>query len=136
MGLLDLTNVSESSVEPGEYKVTCTEAVVKETKAGTGEYIKCKFETSSGVFVFHNFNIKNPNEQAVKIGLGQLKTFMRVAGKKDPNTLGGAGELEGLQCRVKIKIVDNDYGSNPQISSFKALVGADATSATPNVVPF
>lgn len=125
MGLLDLSGVSEAGIEPGEYKVTCTEAEVKETKAGTGEYIKCKFETETGTKIFHNFNIKNPNEQAKKIGLAQLKTFLRVAGKEDPNNLGGVNEMLGLTCRVKLKIEETDFGSQPRITSFKALPGQE-----------
>jgi hypothetical protein len=129
MSLLDLTNVSESTFEAGEYTVTCSAAEVKETKAGTGEYIKCTFETDKGQRIYHNFNIKNSNEKAVQIGLAQLKTFMRVAGKANPNTLGGVGELLGLKCVARVKIVDNDFGSQPNITTFKALGVAEAQAA-------
>lgn len=119
---LNFEGVSESGVPaPGEYTVTCTEAVVNETKAGTGEYIKVKLETVDGPVFFHNFNIKNPNAKAVEIGMGQLKTFLRVAGKKDPNKLNGAEELIGLRCIVKVKVEDkgDEYGPQARITAFK-----------------
>lgn len=131
--MLDLTNVSESGVQAGEYTVTCAGAEIKETKSGTGEYIKCVFETENGQKFFHNFNTKNSNAQAVAIGLGQLKTFMRVAGKANPNSLGGVGELLGLKCNVKVKVEENDYGTQARITAFKAI----AAGAEPaQVVPF
>lgn len=137
MSLVDLTSVSESSIDAGEYVVSCADAEVKTTKAGDGEYIKCVFETEKGQKIFHNFNIKNKNQKATEIGLAQLKTFMRVAGKQNYNTLGGVGELLGLRCTVKVKIEENDYGVNPRIMNFKAVAGATpVTEDSKNVVPF
>jgi hypothetical protein len=136
MSLLDLTNVSESSIEAGEYAVTCTDAVVNETKNKDGEYIKCTFETDKGMKLFHMFNIKNKNEKATQIGQAQLKTFMRVSGKKNPNILDTATELCGLKCTVRIKIEETDaYGAQPRITMFKGLSSAAAEDST-NTVPF
>lgn len=140
MGLLDLTSVSESTIDAGEYVITVESAEVKETKAGDGEYIKCVFETEKGQKIFHNFNIKNKNEKATQIGLSQLKTFMRVAGKADPNTLGGVGELLGLKCKAKVKIEENDFGVQPRITTFKAIATTVTNDDGPvnpaNAVPF
>ncbi len=124
----DLTNVSESTVEPGEYTVSVAEAEVRQTKAGTGEYIKVKLETEKGQAFFHNFNVKNPNEQAVKIGMAQLKTFMRVSGKKDPNSLKSVDELLGLRCQVKVKLEESDFGTQARITSFKPAAKAAETN--------
>jgi len=136
MSLLDLTNVSESSMDAGEYTLTCTDAVVNETKNKDGEYIKCTFETDNGQRVYHMFNIKNKNEKATQIGLAQLKTFMRVSGKKDPNTLGSVSELCGLKCTARVKIEENDYGAQPRITTFKALANVQAAEESTNTVPF
>lgn len=119
---LNLTEVTESGVAaPGDYTVTCTEAEVRETKSGSGEYIKVKFETENSQVFFHNFNIKNANPKAQEIGLGQLKTFLRVGGKKDPNSLKDVMELVGLRCIIKVKVEDkqNEYGPQARITSFK-----------------
>lgn len=120
---IDLSDVVEGGVlAAGEYVVTCTDAEVRETKLGTGEYIKCVFETEDGAKIFHMFNIKNENAKAVEIGMGQLKTFLRVAGKKDPNKVEAAGELLGLRCQVKTKVreAQGEYGPQAVITSFKA----------------
>lgn len=128
---IDLTNVVEGGVLPaGEYVVTCVDAEVRETKMGDGEYIKCAFETETGAKLFHNFNLKNANPKASEIGLAQLKTFLRVGGKKDPNKLDGAGELIGLRCMVKTKVKEGsgEYGPQAVITSFKAAPAATATN--------
>jgi predicted adenine nucleotide alpha hydrolase (AANH) superfamily ATPase len=120
---LDLSDVTESGVaSPGDYLVTCQSAEVKQTNSGTGEYIKVMFEAENGQKFFHMFNMKNENKKAVEIGLGQLKTFVRVSGKKDPNKLSDVAELVGLRCLVKVKVVDkgDEYGPQARISTFKA----------------
>ncbi len=116
---LDLTNVKENSntLEPGEYTVSCVEAAIQATKSGTGEYIKCQFKTESGFTIFHTFNTKNDNKMAVDIGLGQLKTFIRVAGGNLQMT--SPTELCGLRCNVKVKTKTDDYGEKTVISTFK-----------------
>jgi hypothetical protein len=120
---IDLTDVTEGGVlAAGDYVVTCTDAEVRETKNGSGEYIKCVFENEDGAKIFHMFNTKNDNPKAVEIGMGQLKTFLRVANKQDPNKLERASELIGLRCQVKTKVreASGEYGPQAVITSFKA----------------
>lgn len=131
MSFLDLTDVKESSntLEPGEYTVHCVEASLQQTKAGTGEYIKCQFKTDNGFIVFHNFNTKNENPKAREIGLGQLKTFIRVAGGN--LKLSSPNELCGLCCNVKVKTKTDDFGERSVITSFKP-----APESTKELNPF
>jgi hypothetical protein len=120
MSWLDLTNAVGNTIEAGEYVVTAKEAEVKETASGTGEYVKVKFVTEQGQVIFHNFNIKNQNEMAQKIGLGQLKDFIRCAGKADPNKLGSPSELCGLSAIAKVKLeTKGDFEGQPRITGFK-----------------
>lgn len=121
MSFLDLTDVKESSnlLTPGEYKVSCVDAVLKDTKAGNGQYISAQFKTESGFVLFHMFNTKNANQKAADIGLGQLKTFIRVAGGNLKLT--SPQELCGLQCIVKVKTKADDYGEKSVITTFKPL---------------
>lgn len=138
MSLLDLTNVSENGIEDGDYVATVSHAEVKSTKNGDGEYIKVCFETDKGQKIYHNFNIKNKSEKAAQIGLGQLKTFLRVSGKSNPNNLGGVAELMGLKALIKVKNEDaGDYGMQTRIKNFKPATGAAVASSGPeNAVPF
>lgn len=119
---LDLSGVQESGVpQAGDYTVTCVDAELKETNAGTGEYIKIKLEAEKGQVFFHNFNTKNPNPKAVEIGLGQLKKFLRVSGAKDPDKIKSVMKLVGLRAVATVKIEDKDdgYGPKPKITNFK-----------------
>jgi hypothetical protein len=119
---LDLSGVQESGVpQAGDYTVTCVHAELMETKSGTGEYIKVKLEADSGQIFFHNFNTKNDNKQAVDIGLGQLKKFLRVSGVKDPDKIKTVMKLVGLKVIATVKVEDKDdgYGPKAKITNFK-----------------
>ena len=123
---LDLSEVKSSSFEPipaGEYSTVCTEAVIKTTKAGTGQYIACTFNIVGGVHqgkkLFTQFNFRNPNPKAAEIGMSQLKGYMQAAKMKEtklnnPDLLVG----HNVNCVVKIKS-DEAYGDKAVISYFK-----------------
>ncbi len=68
----------------GWYTVTITQAELKDTKAGNGQYIKLRYDvtgpTHQGRVVFGNLNIKNPNQKAEEIGRQQLGDIMRAIG--------------------------------------------------------
>lgn len=71
----------------GEYTLMALEAEEKNTAAGTGSYIKAKFEVikgdHKGRWVWMNFNINNPSEKAQKIGRQQLVAWATACGKPD-----------------------------------------------------
>ena len=73
-----------SVLPSGWYSTTISGAEVKETKAGTGEYIAIKYSitgpTHQGRVIFGNLNIKNPNPKAEEIGRQQLGDIMRAIG--------------------------------------------------------
>lgn len=133
--MLDLTNVQENNgrepLPAGEYCAQVVKAEVKDTQAGTGEYIKLEYDLleapkSQGEEpkklgkVWHQFNTKNPNAQAVEIGLGQLKSFLKVSKFADPNHLTDVNDLVGLTCNIRIKVRKSDeYGDKNEITSFK-----------------
>lgn len=148
MSLVDLTNVSVSNefdpLPAGKYSVVCESAAVKETKAGTGEYINVKFSVTDGDHkdrkVFTMYNLKNPNPKAVEIGLGQLKRFMEAAGEDNLN-LSRASDLEGLRCDVKLSIKTDSYGDKNNITSYKEFSGelvaqVTGSNVTADDIPF
>lgn len=118
----DFSNDKETGagIEAGKYVAKVEEATLNTTKSGDGEYIKVKFRLEGGQIVYHNFNIKNKNDKATEIGRGQMKAFMRVAGKADPNKLKSPEELVGLSATISIKMDDkgDGYGAQPRITSF------------------
>lgn len=138
---LDLSEVKVESnfkaIPAGTYTVILDDCEVKQTKSGTGEYINCKFKIIGGEYddkiLYHMFNIKNENQEAVKIGLSQLRTFMECAGIKDLK-LKSVVELVGYKAMATVKNKTDSYGEKAVISYFKPF-DADNT-VTKGAVPF
>lgn len=126
---LDTLPKSTNSFEalpPNIYEATITQAELKDTKAGTGQYIKIRYDivgpTHQGRVVFGNFNIKNPNPKAEEIGrqqLGEMMTAIGIAKVNNTDQLIGA--------RLKIKLVvrsSEEYGEQNDIKGWSSVSGA------------
>lgn len=143
---LDLSNVEEQKgfevVPQGDYLVIVDDAQVKDTKSGTGAYINVKFLITEGEYknraIFNMFNIKNDNQQAVKIGLEQLKAFLKISGYKTPESIESVTDLIGLTATAVVKNKKDDYGDKAYISYFKPVLAAKSGSqlAAQSDVPF
>jgi hypothetical protein len=125
----DAMPVSDKSYEPlpaGWYTASITAAELKNTKAGTGQYIAIRYDiigpTHQGRIVFGNLNIRNPNATAEGIGRQQLGEIMRAIGiAKVQDT----DELIGGQLSIKIAIkVSEQYGDQNEVKGFKAIAGS------------
>lgn len=131
----------------GWYTAIITEAALKPTKSGTGEYIKVRYDITGpscqGRCVFGNFNIKNPNPKAEEIGRQQLGDLMRALGLSavhDTDQL-----INGhLSIKVDIRPASGEYGAQNEVKGWKsntaslppqpkpdAPAGAPATKASP-----
>lgn len=75
------------SVPAGEYKVQVISSELKETKAGNGSFIEMVYLITQGEHenykIWDRFNVDNPNQQAVDIGLRQFKQLAEACGKPD-----------------------------------------------------
>jgi len=133
---------SENNFEPlpiGWYTCVIGSADLKDTKAGTGEYIAVRYNvtgpTHEGRVIFSNLNIRNPNPKAQEIGIQQLGELMRAIGLasvEDTDQLIG-GQLE---IKVKIREASGGYDASNDVSGFKAMKGgvapvASSTTAAP-----
>jgi hypothetical protein len=125
----DAMPVSEKSYEPlpaGWYTASITAAELKNTKAGTGQYIAIRYDiigpTHQGRIVFGNLNIRNPNPKAEEIGRQQLGEVMRAIGiAKVQDT----DELIGGQLSIKVDIRSSEqYGDQNEVKGFKAIAGS------------
>ena len=125
-----------SNFEPlpaGWYTATITQAELKDTKAGNGQYIKLRYDITGpshqGRVVFGNLNIKNPSAKAEEIGRQQLGEIMRAIGlAKVTDT----DQLIGGQICIKLEIKDDpQYGSSNEIKGFKSVSGSPAPAASP-----
>lgn len=136
----ELPQGNSGNFEPlpaGWYTVTITQAELKATKAGNGQYIKLRYDvtgpTHQGRVVFGNLNIKNPNQKAEEIGRQQLGDIMRAIGlAKVTDT----DQLIGGNLSIKLEVKqDEQYGAGNEVKAFKSVSGSAAPAAA-GVPPF
>lgn len=129
-----------SPIPAGWYRCRITEASLETTKAGTGQYIKCRYDVLDGphanrVF-FGNINIRNPNPKAEEIGAEQLGKLMRSIGLA---RVSDTDQLVGGVMQVKVAIRQSEqYGDSNEVKDWKADGGAAPAaggSATPPPAP-
>ena len=117
----------------GWYTANITDAEVKDTKAGTGQYIKCRYDITGpsheGRVVFGNLNIRNPNPKAEEIGRQQLGDLMRAIGLA---SVTDTDQLIGGRCQIKLKVrKSEEYGDSNDVQAWKAAEGAPMPKAEP-----
>mgnify|MGYP005844414009 CR=1 FL=1 len=125
----DLPEDNGGNFEPipaGDYHVKISESDLKDTKAGTGQYIWLKLDvlgpTHEGRVLFANLNIRNPNPKAEEIGRQQLGSVLRAVGIA---SLQDTDQLVGGQMNVKVAVKnDPTYGPGNECKGFKALTGS------------
>ena len=123
---LPVAQYDNSPLPEGEYTAVIKDAEIKQTKAGTGQYIKVRFditgEKHAGRVVFSNVNIRNPNPKAEEIGRQQLGELARAVGLK---TITDTDQLIGGQCQIKVVIRQSEgYDPQNEIKRYKAIEGA------------
>ena len=111
----------------GWYTAIITEAELKDTKAGTGKYIKVRYDitgpSSQGRCVFGNFNIQNPNAKAEEIGRQQLGDIMRALGLAAVNDTDQL--VNGhLSIKVDVRPASGDYGPQNEVKGWRSSTGS------------
>ena len=120
--------VSDNNYDPvpeGWYNVRITEATIKATKKGDGQYISVRYDiigpAHQGRVVFGMINIKNANPKAEEIGRQQLGNLMRAIGL---TRVTDTDQLINGELQVKLSIKrDEEYGDKNEVKSFKAVSG-------------
>lgn len=120
----------QDSFEPipaGWYNARITEAEVKSTKAGTGSYIKVRYDitgpTHQGRVVYGNINLSNPNQQAEQIGIQQLGSLARAIGLE---VISDSDQLINRDVQIKLSIkkdTSGQYNDSNDVKGFKAVAG-------------
>lgn len=115
----------------GWYNVTVSQAELKDTKSGTGQYIKLRYDvtgpTHQGRVVFGNLNIKNANSKAEEIGRMDLGNIMRAIGLA---RVTDTDQLIGNSLSIKLDIkTDPQYGASNEVKGYKSLSGSAAPVA-------
>ena len=132
---------STSNFDPlpaGWYSTSIQGAELKNTSAGTGQYIAITYAitgpTHQGRVVFGNLNIKNPNPKAEEIGRQQLGELMRAIGL---SKVSDTDQLIGGQLQIKLAVTPErtdertgkTYDPSNEVKGFKANAGMVAPSA-------
>lgn len=112
-----------SPLPEGFYTTQITGAELKDTKSGTGQYIKVEYtvvgDNYQGRKVWGNINIKNDSEKAEEIGRSQLNSLMAAIGLK---TLSDTDELVGSDVTIKLKVkpAQGEWGPSNEVKAFKS----------------
>lgn len=130
---LPTNTMSSEPVPAGWYNVKIHSAELKNTKAGTGQYIAVRYDilgpTHQGRVVFGNLNIKNPNPKAEEIGRQQLGDLMRSIGLARVND---TDQLIGGTLKIKVDVrKDETYGDSNDVKGYKAIDGAMPSASIP-----
>lgn len=110
--MADLSGFDATTIEPastfeilpdGEYVAMVVESEMKGTKKGDGEYLQLTWEIlegdAKGRRLWSRFNLKNPNETAMKIGMQELASVCRAVGVLKPND---SNELHEKPCALMV----------------------------------
>ena len=115
------TGGSYDPIPEGEYILKALDAEEKTTSAGTGSYIKAKFEVVKGEFagrlIWQNFNINNPSEKAQRIGRQQLVAWSTACGKPDADDTDKLLE-KPFRAAVSIEKGTGGYADSNRIKAF------------------
>lgn len=121
---------------PGTYTVVVVETEVRETKAGTGTYLNVEMEVIDGDHkgrrIWDRINLRNPNEQAVEIGMRRLSSICRILGlERLPNS----ELLHGKTLAVTVYHRDRGGRTNVDVKNYAATGRAAPASKRVEAVP-
>ena len=138
MSFGSLDNVEDDGfdlVPAGEYNLRAVDIELKDTRAGTGKFFNVQFEVVDGLQagrkIFETYNVKNPNQTAVEIGLKNIKQWIVATGQNASGdlTLSRVYALEGKQFVGKVAIQNDktgQYDDKNVIKRYKASVNQAA----------
>ena len=122
-----------SVVPPDTYNVQIIKSEVVPTKNKDGSLLKVQFKIIDGKFkgriVFGQYNLTNPNPQAVEISKKQMKTLCDAVGK--PDGVKDSNELHNipLQIKVSVKPAQGVYAEQNEIKFYSKYEGPNAEVA-------
>lgn len=117
-----------SPLPEGKYQATVVTAELKQTKAGTGQYIDIQWSITGPSHVnrriFDMLNIKNPSKTAADIGRRQLGELLRVAGIP---VIRDTDQLIGVSATITLKIRKQaGYRDSNSVTRYEPISGRPA----------
>ena len=129
---LPVRDTNYEPLPPGWYDVEIPAAEVRETKDGTGSYIRVRYNVTAfshaGRVVFGNLNVRNRSAKAEEIGRAQAGELCRAIGIE---RLEDSDQLIGGRLSIKLDIrpADGQYQAQNEVRGFRALEGAAPAAA-------
>ena len=122
-----------SPIPAGWYTAAIAGADIRQTKAGTGNYIAVRFDVTGpeyqGRVVWTNLNTRNPNPKAEEIGRQQLGNIMRAVGL---TKLEDTDQLLGGNLAIKVSVRDAPtYGPSNEVKGYRAIEASAPPVAPP-----
>lgn len=119
----EITKDTFVPIPEGWYSAIIKEVDIKDTKAGTGKYLKMKFiitgPTHKNSVIFNMVNFKNANPVAERMGMQQLARIMNACGLAHVND---SDQFIGLDLDIQVTIKkDEQYGDQNEVKSVRAL---------------
>ena len=130
----DIPNVGFDPIPAGWYNARIVEAEIKNTSAGTGTYIKVRYDILGpgyqGRVIYGNLNLTNPNQQAEQIGIQQLGSLARAIGL---DVVSDSDQLINKDVQIKLSIkkdTTGQYNDSNDVKGFKAMERIEGFPAT------
>ena len=107
----------------GDYVAMITEDDIKQTKAGTGQYLKFTWTVMDGQYtgrkLWSNHNIINPNESAQQIARQEISAIAHAIGRPRAST---TEELVNRPCKITV-VIRQEAGRDPsnEIKKWEAI---------------
>jgi len=121
---------SYDPIPAGWYSVVITDSEFKATSAGTGQYLKLRFDVIDGEHqgrvIFTNLNLDNPNPKAVEIAQKDLAQICHAVGVMAPDD---STELHDkpLQAKVTVRPARDGYDAQNEVKGYRPM-GAPVVS--------
>jgi len=128
-----------TALPPGRYPVAISKTEMKDTKAGTGQYLQIELTVTSGTAsnrkLWARLNLVNPNQQAVDIARRELSAICHAVGVLQVND---SDELLGREMMVDVAIEKNGQTGEDtnKVKGYSAIgAAAPARAAVPASKP-
>ena len=135
---VDMDDAEEQNFEPipaGDYTACIVESSMNETKNGTGEYLKLKYQILEGQYkdrgIFSNLNIINNSKDAEAIARRTLNAIGAACGV---SFIDNSEQIHNKPMIIKVAVKDSDvYGKQNVIKKHTAINGGseEQTQETP-----
>ena len=119
----------------GVYDATITQVDLRDTKAGTGNYLNVRLDivgpSHEGRVVFGMITLRNPNDTAERIGREQLQ---KIAHYGNLGEISDTDQLVGARVGIKVGIrKSEEYGDRNEVKDYLApkIGGQKASAAAP-----